>query len=252
MSAVTFALFLLTLVTVSIWAALMALRRLVGDPRVVDRVAPFPLFLVCFTSGVIVSIADGVWTPVSIGDYGLLSLAIWATITAFIDRSTAWVTDLSAIILLVGAMLHDTSVSMFGGLFGGWLRDYQSSDLTLLIGATIAAVVLWVLCLGAFKAQMRLGRVVLTAADCVAVVLPLVAFSFSYEASITYALAACLIALAQRFKRVHTWLSEAKALREGLDDLEQNHVETTRALPAFSVFAPVTLVVAVARSVYGP
>lgn len=248
MNGFVFATLLITIAAVSVWTSLIALRRIAAHPSVADRISPFGLFVLCLTLAVVASMVDGVWTPAEISDFGLPLLVVWATITALIDRATAWVTDLSAVLLLVGAMLHDPSASVISVFATEWLHTTHFSDSALLLTAVFFSLALWASCLGAFWLQRFMGRIVLTAADCLAVALPAVAFGLSYSASASYAVTALLILISIRFDFFHSVISDANALREGLDDLGQNETPTTRALPAFTVFAPVTALMAVAQS----
>ncbi|MCZ8295547.1 MAG: hypothetical protein O9254_01340 [Rhodobacteraceae bacterium] len=250
MNGLIFAISLTAVTLISVWASLVALRRISGNPSVADRIGYLRLFVLCLGLAVVTSVVDGAWIPADIGDYGLPLLVVWATITALIDRATAWVTDLSAVLLLFGAMLHDPSASIISVFASQSFAGVHFSGSYIVLIAVFASLALWASCLGVFWVQRFMGRIVLTAADCLAVALPSIAFGLSYETSASYALTAFMILIATRFDFLHSIIADSKALREGLDDLGQDQIPATRALPAFIVFAPVTAVVAVAQSTW--
>jgi hypothetical protein len=249
MISLVFVVLLAAFCLASTWVAVHALSNLVGDGRVVVRVAPKKLFMACFVVALIGSVADGAIAPSSVRDFGLPILLVWAVITAYIDKVTAWVTDISVVFLLVGALLHDPYASAMAWVSTWSFLGLDQSDLLLFAGSAVLAVTFWAICLLAFKIQALFNHVALTAVDCVAVVLPIIAFGLSFEACISYVLIVLIIALAGKNERVHSWLSNGSALREGLDDLHQSHVPVTRALPAFTIFAPVTAGVSIAKYV---
>ena len=248
------ALFLLGLglfCVVCVWCAVHALQFLTVDRAIAARIGRLRLSVLCFGLGVGAAMADGVLLPMHLSDFGLVVLVVWATITAMMDRATTWVPDISAVMLLFGALIHDPALSALG-----WLPVWQAvcsgaSPACVAGAAMVWAVILWLIALLAFKAQLALRCLVLTAADIVAVALPLIAFGTSLGSTIGYFLAALVVVLAGRFAPLHRWLAEARALREGLDDLGQTDIAPSRALPAFVIFAPITAAMAVALSVSG-
>jgi len=80
---------------------------------------------------------------------------------------------------------------------------------------------------------------VLTAADVVAVGLPLIAYGTSTRSVLGYCPAVLVIVLARRFAYPHRWLAQDRALREGQDDPGQSEVAPSRALPAVVLSAPI-------------
>lgn len=234
---------------VSVWCAVLALRWIATDQAVAERVGRRRLLMACIFLTVGASLADGAIRPTDLSDLGLLTLVAWAAITAHIDRVTTWVPDVCAVMLLFGALTHDPSISALDSVFIRQGVCAGSSNGCIVAAATAFAVFLWLVALLAFKVQQMLDSVFLTAADCVAVALPLIAFGTSLGSTLSYLLASALIVLAKRFHFVHRWIGEEDALREGLDDLGRSDMPVSGALPAFMIFAPVTATVAVIHSV---
>lgn len=228
----------------SVTVAMIALRGLAKDRAICDRMQPVRLWLLCLVLAIAAAMADGALRPTRLADVGLLVLVVWATITAAMDRATTWVPDISAIMLMFGALAHDPDISGLSALPLWPNRCPAGSSACVAAAALGWAVVFWLVALLGFVVQRALGQLVLTAADIVAVALPVIAFGLSPAATVAFFLAALVIVLARRSERLHLWLAEGRALREGLDDLGQDHVPASGALPAFVIFAPITAMVA--------
>jgi hypothetical protein len=229
---------------VSVQLAVFFLETLESDRKVTAKVKKSRLFTVCFLVSLVSSVYDGVLVSSHLDEFGLILLVVWATIAAYIDRYTTWVPDICIIMLLLGSLLHNPSVSAQSFLVALFPNSFNFSIWAFITVASCFALIFWMLALVLFEVQRFLGVITLTAADIIAVSLPLIAFGTSFSSMLTYFLAVCLILLSSHSKILHRLLADESALRAGLDDVGHDEISTARALPAFVVFAPLTSLVA--------
>lgn len=234
--------------TISVLAASFSLGWIAGDPAVSQRVRRGPLLVICVLLATGASLTDGVLVPAGPWELGLVTLVVWAAITACFDRATTWVPDICAVMMLFGALTHSPQPGWMDGLLCGSMAGDAGSACNA-AAAFGWAVLLWAGALVVFRLQCALDRVVLTAADCVAVGLPMLAFGPSLMAGLSYLAASAVILLAGISGRLHRLISNAQALREGLDDLGRPELPVGQALPAFIIFAPITAVLATVQSI---
>lgn len=230
---------------VSVQLAVFFLETLESDRKVTAKVKRSRLFTVCFLVSFVSSIYDGVLVASDLDEFALLLLVVWATIAAYIDRYTTWVPDICIIMLLLGSLLHNPSISAQSFLVALFPNSFNLSILAFILIAFCFAFIFWLFALVLFEVQRFLGIITLTAADIIAVALPLIAFGTSFSAMLTYFLAVCLILLSSHSKILHRLLADESALRAGLDDVGHDEISTAKALPAFVVFAPLTSLIAI-------
>jgi len=241
--------------TILLWAALLPLISMASvylnalflatletSTSVRARVKFWHCVTLCIGSAILVGACNGVFVPRELEDVALSLFCVWATIIAYFDRQTTWVTDQSLLAMMAFGMIV-SGHSRF--LLDALEFHFLSAGSDLIIGAVsfLLAGAALILARQAHAFQVGRGRVLVTGADVIAAALPLLCFGISYSASLSYGMAALILLGLRISDRFAFFFRRPDAVSEGLLDIGRGEVPETDAVPAFMAFVPAVLLV---------
>lgn len=207
-----------------------------------SRVKFWECLILSISAAVLVGAFRGALLPRGLEDIAVLLFCIWATVVAYFDRQTTWVTDQSLLaVMAVGMIIGGHSQFLLSVLN----LQILNADNDLLICAFSIALAFTVLLITRqiHALQLSRGYIVVTGADVVAAGLPLLCFGVSLGTSISYGIAALILFALRVSDRFSHLIRRLDAVSEGLVDIGRSETRETDAVPAFMAFVPAVLFV---------